>query len=129
MVTWPASPVHDSCEVCAFIACVFVADEPLFQPEMLTAVVSSLELCPKLVLPVVVESELILYLLIATFILFVDVSVCHLLLPSLHSSPFLCSPVPRPCPPPATYTCTYVRMYVCVSSTVRNSREGWTCLP
>ena len=87
---------------------------------MLTAVVSSLELCPKLVLPVVVESELILYLLIATFILFVDVSVCHLLLPSLHSSPFLCSPVPHPCPA-SCYLHVYVRSYVRVC--VLNSEE------
>ena len=36
-----------------FAACVLGADEPLFQPEMLTAVVSPLELCPKLVLCVV----------------------------------------------------------------------------
>ena len=32
-----------------FAACVLGADEPVFQPEMLTAVVSPLELCPKLV--------------------------------------------------------------------------------
>lgn len=38
--------------VCCSGACVFDADEPQFQPEMLTAIVSSLELCPKLVLSV-----------------------------------------------------------------------------